>query len=147
MSAAECRDVITALDVIYGEGAKPPDGFHKIDADLNKGAGGEFVYLCYSTTVDAQPITNMQVFAGDGPSINIQEGYEIIWKDLNKGAGGKYLYVCFTRSAEFRPIREVSVVQSQGPEVYPPTVEWVRVGQDCSAGAGGYYSYITFKRS
>jgi hypothetical protein len=39
--------LITELKIITGENANAPNGFVKLPIDLNKGAGGEYIYLCY----------------------------------------------------------------------------------------------------
>ena len=138
--------MITDLTVIYDD-EQVPSGYYKIPADLNKGARGRYVYLCYSTA-PGTPITNIQVFAANEPDFPIQIGYTRIPKDLNKGARGKYIYVCYTKDTVlFPPISEVRVIQDPNPAVYPPTAEWVRINQDCSQGARGDYSYIIYKRA
>ena len=135
---------ITGLDIIYGQWSDPPPGYNKIPVDLNKGAGGEYVYLCYSTE-PGEPITNIQVFASNSAEFPIQNGYTKIDKDLNKGVKGRYIYLCYTGSRAFKPIAQVNVIQSPSREVYPPTVEWIRINQDCSEGAKGEYTYVVYK--
>ena len=39
----------------------PPSGYTKIDVDLNKGAGGKYIYLCYKSGDKADAITGLQV--------------------------------------------------------------------------------------
>lgn len=136
---------VTGLDIIYGEKTQPPTGYSKIPVDLNSGAGGEYVYLCYTTAGSSSPITNIQVFAGDSSEFPIQTGYTKITKDLNKGAGGHYIYVCFTRDCAFPPVRQVNVIQGGTRHTHPPTSHWVRIDQDCQEGAGGKFSYVTFR--
>jgi hypothetical protein len=41
---------IDSLVVIYGKDTQPPAGYTKIPQDLNEGAGGDFIYVCYSLT-------------------------------------------------------------------------------------------------
>ena len=136
---------IKGLDVIYGETTAPPAGYNKIPADLNSGAGGSYVYLCYSTSVHGQPITSIQVFAGDSADFPTQGGYTVIRKDLNKGAGGKYIYVCYSvNSALGHHIKGVDVVQGQSQAVYPAREDQIRIDQDCSEGAGGLYGYVVY---
>ena len=134
---------ITGLFVVYGQNSLPPEGFIKIPVDLNNGAGGEYVYLCY-TTGAGDPINFIQVFAGDSEDFEIQNGYNKLPYDLNKGAGGKYIYLCYTKVEVARPVMDLNVVQGSSPHVYP-TSEWIRINQDCSEGAGGDYTYIVFK--
>lgn len=40
---------VDALAVVYGGSSSvaPPDGYTKIPYDLNAGAGGDYIYLCY----------------------------------------------------------------------------------------------------
>ena len=69
-----------------------------INVDLNKGALGRYVYLCYSTEPEEAPITNIQVVAGTLPAFNIQNGYTKIDKEKQTlGAipgRAVYAYVC-----------------------------------------------------
>ena len=135
---------ITGLDVIYGQDTPPPPGYTKIDVDINKGAGGEYIYLCYSKE-PGEPITSIQVFASDSSDFQIQSGYTKIDKDLNKGAGGKYIYMGYSRNKTYLPIAEVGVIQGSDRLVYPPNDQWVRINQDCNEGAGGVYTYVSYK--
>ena len=127
--------MIYRLDVIYGQDTPAPTGYTKISVDLNKGCGGDYIYLCYSTSATTEaPITSIQVFAADSPDFTIQSGYVKINKDLNKGAGGKYIYACYARDTRYPPLAEVAVIQGPNRLVYPSSSEWVRVNQDCSGG-------------
>ena len=129
---------ITALVVVYGQHTPAPEGYTKIPVDLSNGAGGEYIYVCY-TTVAGDPINFIQVFAGDSEDFEIQNGYEKLPYDLNKGARGKYIYLCYTKEQVARPVMDLNVVQGSSPHVYP-TSEWIRINQDCSEGAGGDYT-------
>lgn len=165
-SAEPALPAITGLDVIYGEHTWPGRGYYKIPVDLNKGTGGESVYLCYSTTdsqthtysmYEQEPaaITNIQVFASNSnPApesyaaacpVVIQSGYTAVRKNLNKDTKGCCIYVCYTYDQAFKPVRDVNVIQSPRREVYPPSPDWIRINQDCSEGAGGEYTYVVFR--
>ena len=67
--------------------------------DLNKGVGGDFIYLCYETGPykAEKMIKNITIIGGDNPFIKPPYEYEIDPYDLNKGAGGEYIYLCFKR--------------------------------------------------
>ncbi len=59
---------ITGLDIVYGEGTSAPSGYTKIKKDLNEGALGHYIYLCYSTSSDiGSPITAIQVGCATSP--------------------------------------------------------------------------------
>ena len=132
---------ITGLYVVYND-VPPPPGYQKINIDISKGAGGQYVYLCYSRNENEKPITNIQVFIGSEK----QPGYEVIDCDLNKGSGGKYLYVGYSRNPRFKPITEVNILQGSERNIYPTTDDWVRINQDCNEGARGMYSYVVYKK-
>ena len=78
---------------------KIPAGFEKDPVDLNKGVGGDFIYLCYETGPykAEKMIKNITIIGGDNPFIKPPYEYEIDPYDLNKGAGGEYIYLCFKR--------------------------------------------------
>lgn len=138
---------ITGLHVIYGQATPPPIGYTVIRKDLNKGSGGEYIYICYSKSIQGPPITDIQVFAGDSRDFPIQEGYIKIPSDLNKSVKGKYIYLCYTHDWSHSPITEVDVIQGESRLIYPPDSTWIRNNQDCSEGAGGYFSYVIYKRT
>ena len=137
---------IRRVIILYGR-ATAPSGYTKINNDLNYKAGGEYVYIAYSREMKyGDPITDIQVFAGDSASFPTQIGYDRIDDDLNKGAGGKYIYLCTTKNpAVGRPVTDIRVEQAPNRHVYPPS-DWVRVDQDCEEGAGPWYSYVSLRR-
>ena len=138
---------ITKLLIVYGQDANPPNGYNMIRADLNSGAGGEYLYLCYTTEPSAgPPITAIQVTCTSDPSISgyVPTGYTKVAGDLNKGAGGKYIYVCYVTGTSPGPVTGVDVLRSDSPNVWPQK-DWYRINQDCNEGAWGKYIYITYK--
>lgn len=88
------------LKIIYGKDAQPPPGFIKIDVDLNRGAGGEFVYLCYRLIEydNAEVIKDIVVIGGGSSDVNPPYGYTKIPDDLNAGAGGEFVYLCYSKT-------------------------------------------------
>ena len=137
---------ITGLAVIYGQATSPPPGYVKINVDLNHGAGGEYIYICYSTTAPGPPITDIQVFAGTSSDFPIQDDYTKINMDLNKGALGKFIYLCYTKINAHPPIVAMDVIQGRNRFTYPSDAQMVRVDQDCSEGIPGYYTYVVYKQ-
>jgi hypothetical protein len=69
--------------------------------DLNKGSGGDDLYLGYSTTTDAnQAIKSIAVVAGGSSSSAVYGDYTPVTlyndttpADLNKSTGGKFIYI------------------------------------------------------
>ena len=136
-------EYVVDLAVIYDK-ETPPPGYRKINQDLNQGAGGSSIYLCYKNSSSEQPITGLNVLASLLPDFAIQNGYTKVEGDLNKGAGVKYIYVCYTKDQSLPlPIRNISVIVGDNSHVYPPVNE-IRIGQDCNDGAGGKYIYICY---
>ena len=144
MSAA-----ITDIIVVYGKNPSVPANYVRIRQDMNEGAGGEYVYLCYTKDKNAGlPITDVQVFAGDKRDFNIQNYYEKVNGDLNRGAEGKYIYVCYsTEIAIPGHVTGLDVIAGDHRNIYPSSKGWVRVNQDCNEDARGKFIYVIHKSS
>ncbi len=76
--------------------------YNRIDIDLNKGSGGKYIYLCYTTDRKFKPLTGIDVVFGGS---TIASYWEILtWEgngtnaDVNKGSGGKYIYILQRRN-------------------------------------------------
>jgi hypothetical protein len=68
------------------------------NGDLNHGAGGKYIYLCYRKQAGRGPILDLNLNKGDcgggffrAPTDKDSNG------DLNQGAGGEYIYLCASR--------------------------------------------------
>ena len=58
-------DEITSLEVISGSDSEQqcPPQYTRVNQDLNEGAGGKYIYLCYSTNyLFGKPITDIYFF-------------------------------------------------------------------------------------
>lgn len=90
------KKCVNKVTIIYGQDTPTPTGYIKLPQDLNKGAGGEYIYLCYlpiEYNNDAA-IKSVTVIGGNNPDIPPPYGFEKVPGDLNKGAGGEFVYVC-----------------------------------------------------
>ncbi|WPC72667.1 MACPF domain-containing protein [Vibrio porteresiae] len=146
---------IDSLIVIYGKSSTivPPLGYTKIPNDLNKGAGGKFIYLCYSkytpkSTYDHNMpdcISDITTIVGENASA--PDGYTKIDIDLNMGAGGKYIYLCYKKEKynDEIAIKDVTVISGSNSDLQPP-YGFTKVQQDLNEGAGGDFIYICFSR-
>lgn len=83
---------ITGITVVEGS-TLPPLGYTKSGKDLNRGAGGAYLYVCYTRQPGA-PITDLCVTLGDQ---KMPPGWHKIPLDLNKGAGGDYIYLWYKK--------------------------------------------------
>jgi hypothetical protein len=135
-------------------------GYVRIGADLNQGAGGDFVAIYALVGLDNStqwvPINKIYIQnTSDGEGQ--EAGTTRDGTDLNKGAGGDYLYLCYTRGRE-HIVRAIDVFnQSSGSHQYSPrslttgqTWLWVMQQnngndrQDLNEDAGGDYIYLGY---
>lgn len=71
-------------------------GFHKIDFDLNKDAGGDYIYLYYKKGSDKSNLGGVtDIKFVTGKNAPAPSGYKKVDLDLNKGADGEYIYLCY----------------------------------------------------
>ncbi|MEU9339375.1 hypothetical protein AB0D49_40595 [Streptomyces sp. NPDC048290] len=129
---------LTGLAVL-DQGQPTPDGWTKIDRDLNSGAHGDFLYFAYELDGTKHPITDI-VFVLDGAPA--PEGYVKIDTDLNKGTPTHHhsIYACYTRK-EGTPIQSLDVVLSDVSSIKPP-VPWTYDPTDLNTGARGQFVYL-----
>jgi hypothetical protein len=89
-------------NIEVGYGKDKPDysygghDYEKINVDLNKGAGGDYIYLFYSkaTATDTQFIKEIRgVYGASSIPSNWQWTRDKV--DLNKGAGGYFIYLAY----------------------------------------------------
>jgi hypothetical protein len=84
-------DITKAIrDIKILEGGK--SGYTKINIDLNRNAGGKYIYLNYSRTIGS-PLTAISGYYGEKYSMPAGWSAPSSNMDLNKGAGGKYIYL------------------------------------------------------
>jgi len=159
---------ITNLYVILGSSSSitPPTPYIKINygvlsygnGDLNQGAGGKYIYLCYTRdSVAGSPIRGLRIYSGSGSTcyppthyyhVSNSDGYSAYGSrgaDLNKGAGGDYIYLFATKYTGIGlPIRQVGII-STGSRLYYPPSGWNWLSNDLNKGAGGKYIYLLYK--
>lgn len=139
-------DVITSSDPNF----PPPPGFEKIDSDLNKGAKGDFVYLCAKWGSRPDGIVDLHAIIGDNPgSMAPPGGYEIIRKDLNKGSGGKYIFLCYRRSTTEPSIKYIKVLNRPDKRGASSgyALGWLhRVELDLNSSVGGNYIMLYYNK-
>lgn len=141
-----------------------PDGF--IDADINRDAGGTFVYMGYKRVAkEKDALTDLVIFQGKNPAatrkININGSsvkYDLVDNlDLNEDAGGKYLYLYATDSTKTGNYITSLTVDQNITSYLKCGVELVTVRLangtsitdeyiDLNKGAGGEYLYLIMQR-
>ncbi len=158
IGAADWTDFFT--DVMLAGGGKSErnvDGWKYIDQDLNKGAGGDYIFLLYKKATTQTPtdgfITDFKVVETDNPPIRFAEGgvtwhlcpylggehFRSVQGNLNSKAGGANLYLYYTRT-DFDDHRVVTNVY------FNDTREGSVSGIDLNKGAGGsdIFMHVTY---
>lgn len=140
------------------------EGATVIRADLNSGAGGNYIYLGYRTTTDKnQAITDLFI-KSTNPMIILflyeieTEHYGLSkWKtdgyNLNRGTDGNKLYLYTTKDSgtNRHPLYDLKVYFGTNPSGDNPGWEVVKFqnsadNADLNKGAGGKYIYLLMKR-
>jgi len=135
-----------------GKSVRNQSGWNSYDQDLNKGAGGDYIYLLYKQATTETPsqgfITDLKVVHGSY-SEEFTDGNGVKWTlapyvgdshfcklkgDLNSNAGGKDIHLFYTRH-EFADHRVVT-------SVYFNNSSNGAVGDDLNRGAGGADIYM-----
>ena len=144
---------IRDIKIIFGEGAEPPWEYLKIPVDLNLGAGGEFIYLCFTRDEKIEPnlppITDIITVKGTN---NPPQGYTKINKDLNQGIGAwppprtsmNPIYLCFERLWNKPPLLDI-LIQATKYEGQNTPSEYKKLPLDLNQGVHGNYIYIYAK--
>ncbi|HEX4751677.1 MAG TPA: MAC/perforin domain-containing protein [Solirubrobacterales bacterium] len=119
--------------------------------DLNRRAGGSFIYLGYTTTTDpAQAVTDVVITDGKNSNKYSKSGvnYQSTNVDLNRGAGGAYLWLLYTHDpkAAAEPGKVVRALGEQIDSDKTPNIKvgpgWTINSTDLNRGAGGAYIYL-----
>ncbi|XP_070705715.1 uncharacterized protein [Pempheris klunzingeri] len=122
-------------------------GFLKINTDLNKGAGGNYIYLWYKT--GTVPITKLQVTFNDGMAVGLIDArYTKIPKNLNAGTKGDGIYLWYFRgSGEYdTPIVDIDVTADPKSEAHKFALGYEKLACDLNRKAQGNWIHIWVKR-
>lgn len=135
-------------------------GWHVIDKDLNRGAGGDYIYLLYKTEtsngVNNGYITDFYISDAKGTapdnlthngrtytlvSFDGGDSFKESKGDLNRGADGKYIHLYYT-TALFPNNRFITGISFNSTQAGAVGVNGGSEGYDLNAGAGGDYIYM-----
>lgn len=125
-----------------------PEGFRKINGDLNAGAGGKFIFLCVKEAYLGNPgpfVIDVTFVVGDNQNVAAPPGYTRLEQDLNEGAGGKFIYLCFLRGSG-PAIDELRLQSMDTPLQAHANWRYIMIPQDLNDGAGGQYLYLYTRR-
>ena len=94
---------IKDVQMVSGDssGVACPSGYTKVNQDLNQGAGGKWVYLCYAQTVyQEEALGAFEVLLANsgsvdcGGTINDKPTHKAAGADGNAGTGGAWIHYC-----------------------------------------------------
>lgn len=150
---ANQSNYITNLTLVAdgNESVPAPSGYVKINYDINKGHGGDYLYLCQQNNPLNQtgaPVTDIVVLVlnHDVSSGDIPTGYKLISRDCNKNMGGAYVYICYTTDkSKGRPIDNVMIIHSTKPDM-PAPIGYYKVPGDLKSGTGGEFVHVAYSR-
>jgi hypothetical protein len=127
----------------------PDPGWVMIDWDLNRDAGGAYIYLCYQNGLDDQETISDITFIVNSQAV--PAGYIKINQDLNQGAGGAFIYLCYKKEITGNPIRRVNILIGENavpdPGFYFGTNYYSSTKQDLNQGAGGNWIWLVYSYS
>lgn len=130
------------------------NGYILIDKDLNKDAGGNYIYISYLPYLpkdgEALPplITDLKIVYNNEA---VPGGYAKNKHDLSAGAGGDYVYLCTTtNTGKGKPLMGIDVFYGKNvdmPQGFAAVVD-NKSGSaaDINHNAGGEYIYIGVRR-
>lgn len=146
VGTAWSQESITEVTVIQGgnSGIQAPAGYTKIPWDLNSGAGGDYIYVCYKKGIGA-PITGLCVTIGSGGGTPPADAkYTRIKVDLNAGAGGDYIWLWTTKDPDCATVKDIIV---QFGEYSRPPAGYTWIGTDLNRNAGGSYIWLSYLKN
>ena len=124
----------------------PDPGWTMINDDLNRDAGGKYIYLCYKNGLDDQEAISAITFIVNSQAT--PAGYTKIPQDLNEGAGGAFIYLCYKKEITGNPIRRVDILIGQNAQpdagFYFAENFYSQTKQDLNQGAGGNYIWMVY---
>ena len=126
----------------------PEPGWSMINHDLNRDAGGKYIYLCYKNGLDDHEAISDVTFIVNSQAT--PPGFIKIQQDLNEGCGGStpYIYLCYKKEITSNPIRRVDILIGENaqpdPGFYFAENYYWGGKQDLNQGAGGNYIWMVY---
>ncbi|XP_019209287.1 uncharacterized protein LOC109198108 [Oreochromis niloticus] len=142
-------EYITELQVSWNEDDEEKftkEGFSKIPVNLNKGTGGNTIYLWYKKGTGSGISTIQFSFSQEMTNGLFEAGYTKIPKNLNEGAGRDEIYLWYSKSEKNVPIVDIDVTEDADAEAQKFKDGWERLACDLNRNAGGNLIYLFVKR-
>ena len=152
VTAKNSDDAINKVPSNYTIVQTNPGSKERATADLNKGAGGDFIYVAYKKSPNKEEaIAYLRISYGkDTSKPPIGSSYKLIPVDLNKGCGSNsgYVYLWYRKatSSDKTVLADIGAYYGKGSSL-PSGWSWVYHGNtteraDANWNAGGEYVYL-----
>jgi hypothetical protein len=127
------------------KGPDDENGWTFLPTDLNKGAGGDYLYLGHKSG-SGPGVTSITCESFDDPQkTNPKDGWTWSNIDLNKGAGGKYIYLFWKSEKSEQPILGLRIIAND--EENPKKIsDWEAIRVDLNKDAGGKYIWLYYSK-
>ncbi len=124
----------------------PEPGWMLINSDLNRDAGGKYIFMCYKDgRDDGESISDITFIVN---SQGVPPGYTKLSTNLNEGAGGAAIYLCCKKEICANPIRRIAVLVGRNtapePGYYFAKNYYTNVKQDLNQDAGGNFIWLAY---
>ena len=140
-----------AIDELYCEVSTnpivtPKQGWTLINEDLNRDAGGKYIFLCYKEGLDDEASISDITFIVNTQAV--PSGYTKLPTNLNEGAGGASIYLCYTKEITTNPIRRIAILigktATPEPGFYFAKNYYSNIKQDLNQSVGGNFIWLAY---
>ncbi len=142
---------VTDIKILTGKNAPAPDGYIRLDTDLNKGAGGDYIYLCYKINESTDVITDLFVsVSSQSGAPSLGNGYVAIDNDLNSGTKGFHIYLAkktARTSDDTTDLFGITGLRVITGESAKAPMGYAAISIDLNRRAKGEYIYLCYQRA
>ncbi|XP_018942504.1 uncharacterized protein LOC109070394 [Cyprinus carpio] len=123
------------------------DGWERLGCDLNRRAGGKFIYLWVKREKPSYICEIKATVDFSCDRYMFEQGYTRVDEDTNRGARGKYVFLWYRRSTDkSKALTALNISTSPQEQTKLQTEGFEMVVSDLSIGAGGAYVYAWYRK-
>lgn len=107
---------LTGFTTIAGpnKSIKCPAGYQKLQADLNRGVGSQYIYTCYTRMDTGHILEGITAVNGTSNNVACPDGFIRTGVNVNMGTGGPYIFMCVRYAAS--PSDSITSITNFGVE-------------------------------
>ncbi|RXN12825.1 hypothetical protein ROHU_029278 [Labeo rohita] len=123
------------------------DGWERLDCDLNRKAGGNFIYLWVKREKPSYICEITATVEFDADKHLFELGFTRVDEDTNRGAGGKYVFLWYRHSIDkSKALTALNVSTCLQEEAMFQKEGFKRLSVNLSEGTGGNNVYLWYKK-